>query len=192
MQHETIVAGDYEPVQLRTRHDGWTAERQRQFLNALAETGCIFEAALHCGLTPRSAYRLRNHPAGRGFARAWDEALRLATGKLMTLAFERAIRGQVHESWRDGKLIGEHRAPSDRMLTYLLSTLLPWNHDETTRWGRLDAMAGAAAPRFEAQLVALTDIDVAADALSSPDFAAPPRNTEVEPPHPPYNLEAEW
>lgn len=192
MQHETIVAGDYEPVQLRTRHDGWTAERQRQFLKALSETGCISEAVVYCGLTPRSAYRLRNHPQGKAFARAWDEALRLGTGKLMTLAFERAIRGPVRETWRDGKLIRESRAPSERMLTYLLSNLLPWNHEETTRWGQLDAMAGAAAPRFEAQLAGLTDLDVPADELSSVDYEPAPRANQVEPGVPPFDHECEW
>ncbi|WP_404335025.1 hypothetical protein AB2M62_15030 [Sphingomonas sp. MMS12-HWE2-04] len=192
MQHEAITADACEPVRLRRRHDGWTAERQRDFLRALAETGCISEAVLHVGLTTRSAYRLRNHPQGAAFARAWDEALRLGAGKLMTLAYERAIRGQIRESWRDGKLIGQRRAPSDRMLTYLLSSLLPRNHDEATRWNGLHAMAAAAAPRFEAELAGLGDIDIAAELLTSVDFAPPPLSNQVEPAPAPFDLECEW
>ena len=34
----------FEPVKLRPRHDGWTAERQYRFIQALAETGCVEEA----------------------------------------------------------------------------------------------------------------------------------------------------
>lgn len=77
---------DYTPAKLRARHDGWTAEWQRTFLSALAETGCISEAAHAAQIAPRSAYRLRNHPDGTAFARAWDQALQLATARLMTTA----------------------------------------------------------------------------------------------------------
>ena len=34
----------FEPVKLRPRHDGWTAERQGRFIPALAESGCVQEA----------------------------------------------------------------------------------------------------------------------------------------------------
>ncbi|MCW4461959.1 hypothetical protein OK349_09595 [Sphingomonas sp. BT-65] len=68
----TDPLADYTPVTLRARHDGWTAERQRSFLRALADTGCISEAAHITGITPRSAYRLRHHPNGRAFSVAWD------------------------------------------------------------------------------------------------------------------------
>lgn len=51
MKHEPLPPdaaaplADYVPVVLRRmRHDGWTAERQRTFLTALAETGCISES----------------------------------------------------------------------------------------------------------------------------------------------------
>ncbi len=64
---------DYQPVTLhRQRHDGWTAERQRTFLIALAETGCISEACRLTGITTRSAYRLRGHALGTAFAEGWD------------------------------------------------------------------------------------------------------------------------
>jgi hypothetical protein len=181
MKHEPPAdghpLGDYQPVRLtRRREEGWTATRQRQFLVTLAETGCISEACRDAGITARSAYRLRAHPSGAAFAAAWDRALRYATGKLMTLAYERAIRGAVREQWRDGKLVGESRQPSEKLLMFLLNKMAPWNAEPTSRWARLDTMAGAAAAELESALPVLEDRDVPADALRMIDF-------EAEPPH---------
>ncbi len=77
------IAESMETVELRRRHDGWTAERQRLFLNTLANSGSIAVAAHVADITPRSAYRLRNHPKGAAFARAWDAALMRAGSRLM-------------------------------------------------------------------------------------------------------------
>jgi hypothetical protein len=180
MQHESIdpAAADalpgYSPVTLaRIRHDGWTAERQRTFLTVLAETGCISEACRQAGINARSAYRLRRHPQGERFATAWDLALRQATARLMTLAYERAVRGSFRELWRDDKLVAETRQPSDKLLTYLLSSLAPCNPSEGTRWAKLHAMAGEAGRAFAPLVEGLVDCDVAAEALTPEDYAAP-------------------
>jgi hypothetical protein len=174
---------DYTPVTLqRTRHDGWTAERQRTFLAALAETGCISVACEQAGITARSAYRLRQHPSGAPFVAAWDQALRFATARLMTLAYERAIRGSVREQWQEDKLVSEVRQPSDRMLALLLTHLAPWNAEQGTRWARLNAMAGAAGTALLPMLDQLEDSPVPADPLAASDFIAQPiqRGQEVE------------
>ena len=68
---------DYRPVVgQRTRHDGWTAERQRTFLTVLAETGCISEACSEAGVSSRSAYRLRQLPHAKAFAEEFAPARR--------------------------------------------------------------------------------------------------------------------
>lgn len=174
-QGDSDPLADYTPVTLqRTRHDGWTAERQRVFLTALAESGCISVACQEAGITARSAYRLRHHPSGQPFAEAWDQALRFATARLMTIAYERAIRGSVREQWRDGKLVGEIRQPSDKMLALLLTNLAPWNDQQGTRWARLHRMADQAGAAFAPMLDVLQDSAVPADPLTHLDFAAPP------------------
>src|SRR5689334_9510934 len=50
---------DFDPAPVKPRHDGWTAERQRAFIAALAEQGCVSDACRAVGVSPRSAYRLR-------------------------------------------------------------------------------------------------------------------------------------
>lgn len=86
---------DFTPIPLMPRRDGWTAARQRAFIAALAETGCVSEACAEVGITARSAYRLRERPEAAAFRAAWDHAQSLATVRLTALAFERAIHGSA-------------------------------------------------------------------------------------------------
>ena len=60
----------FEPAQLRPRHDGWTAERQIRFIEALAASKCVDVACRVVGMSDTSAYELRNRPCGAAFARA--------------------------------------------------------------------------------------------------------------------------
>ena len=57
------------------RRDGWTVERQLAFLDALARTRSISEAAAAAGMSRESAYRLRARRDGALFAAIWDRAV---------------------------------------------------------------------------------------------------------------------
>jgi hypothetical protein len=119
---------DFEPApRLRDRRGSWTADKQRAFIAALAETGCVSEACARVGITARSAYRLREHPAAAAFRGAWDHAQSMATVRLTVIAWERAIHGGVERLYRDGELIAERRRPSDKLLMWLLA-----HHDPVT------------------------------------------------------------
>jgi hypothetical protein len=51
---------EFTPVPLaRNRHDGWSPQRQRQFLVVLAATGTVGRAAQAVGMSKISAYKLR-------------------------------------------------------------------------------------------------------------------------------------
>jgi hypothetical protein len=115
----------FQPVPVKSRHDGWTAERQRAFIAALAETGCVSEACAEVGITPRSAYRLREHPRAAAFRDAWDHANSMATARLTALAFERAVHGSVERIYRGGELVEERHKTSDRLLMWLIAHLDP-------------------------------------------------------------------
>ena len=102
---ETPDLATYSPVALAPRRDGWTAERQRTFLTALAETGSISLACTEAGISARSADRLRARPEATAFADAWEQALKLATIRLVTIAYERRARhgARTVEEWRTGR-----------------------------------------------------------------------------------------
>ena len=164
-------------VELRRRHDGWTADRQRLFLNTLANTGCVGVAAEAANITPRSAYRLRNHAKGFAFAAAWDAALMKAAQRLTAVAFERAIAGTPRTIWREGRIVAQTSIPSDRMLMFLLRSLNPAlfaaNGDAAARTAAIAAMQGS----FTASMAGLVDTDVDADLLEIADYRPkPPRD----------------
>ena len=48
----------FEPVPRKYRHDGWTPERQKAFIAALAESGNVTAACEHVGMTTEGAYYL--------------------------------------------------------------------------------------------------------------------------------------
>lgn len=178
----------YDPVPLRARHDGWTAERQRAFLRALADTGCISEAAHATGITPRSAYRLRNHPQGQAFAVAWAQALQLAAARLMTTAYERAIKGGIREMWKDGKIVAEVREPSDRLLVWLLNRFAATYHHPTgAHWQSVMRWSATASAGFDATLDTLADSDVPAEPLTALHYQAPSLAQGREALSPPYD-----
>lgn len=169
----------YAAVELaRHRIDGWTAERQRTFLAALADTGCVSVAAAAADITPRSCYRLRRHPQAAAFAKAWDEALLIATGRLAAIAFERAIVGTPREIWRGGKLIAEMSVPSDKMMMFLLQHLLPRTYGQRGPGdGSVEAHIARARAELPATLGTLADIDdESPEALVLEDYLPkPPR-----------------
>ena len=114
------------PVRRRPRLDGWTEEKQRRFIEALADTGLVGHAAKAVGMSRESAYRLRRSAHGAAFARAWDAARQHAGCALEDIAFERAIEGVEHNVYDQyGEVICTKRVYNDRLLTYLLRHLKP-------------------------------------------------------------------
>ena len=127
---------------------GWSAERQRKFIEHLALTGAVGEASAVAGVSSRSAYRLRNKAGAESFAKAWDAALRLSATRLAAIAFDRAINGRAERIYKDGELVAERRVPSDYLLTWLLGRLDPVQFGHPT--ARAAAIAAGANPRLAA------------------------------------------
>jgi len=53
----------------------WTPAKQRIFLIALLDTGCVTRAARAAGMSRSSAQRLRSRLTGTPFDRAWQQAI---------------------------------------------------------------------------------------------------------------------
>lgn len=106
---------------VRRRRHGWTEERQRAFIAALARCGSVSAAAKEVGLTARSAYRLLDAPGAEGFARAWDVAVDEGLARLRANALERALHGGFVGVYRRGKLVRVEHRHSDRLAIALLS-----------------------------------------------------------------------
>lgn len=139
------------PVRRRPRLDGWTEEKQRRFIETLADTGLVRLAAREVGMSRESAYRLRRAPHGGAFARAWDAARHHAGGLIEDIAFERAIEGVEQEVYdHHGEVIGARLVHDGRLLRYLLTHLKPERYG--TRACGENAPAAPAPPAPEAVL----------------------------------------
>ncbi|HYD36664.1 MAG TPA: hypothetical protein VEA60_03565 [Allosphingosinicella sp.] len=120
LDHSTQLMTSFAPVPRRYRHDGWTPERQRAFILALAETGCVERAARRVNIAQTNCYELRRAPGAESFRRAWDAALDFAVPKLKDVAFQRAIEGELVPVFSGGKLMGFRRKYNDKLLMFCL------------------------------------------------------------------------
>lgn len=112
---------DFTPVPRKTnRHDGWTPERQRAFIEALADTGCVSRAARMVNMAQANCYTLRRAPGAESFRAAWAAALDFGVQRLKDIAFERAIEGQLVPVFVGGKLMGFRRKYNDALLMFCL------------------------------------------------------------------------
>ncbi|MDR7060856.1 MULTISPECIES: hypothetical protein [unclassified Sphingopyxis] len=137
------AAYDWVPVLKKRRKDGWSPDKQRAFIEALADSGSVATAAQCVGMSESSAYRLRRAPGAEAFDRAWSAAIDAASKKLLDAAFERALVGSEEPVFdRDGNRVGRRLRQSDRLLMFLLRVYGP------------DCFRNAAAPRTDAAPVA--------------------------------------
>ena len=117
---DAAPVAEFAPVPRKARHDGWTPERQRAFIAALADTGCVSRAAAMVNMAQTNCYTLRRAPGAEGFRRAWDAALDFGLQRLKDVAFERAIEGQLVPVFVAGKLMGFRRKRNDALLMFCL------------------------------------------------------------------------
>lgn len=171
---ETYNPDDYRwvPVRRKPRYDGWTDEKQRRFIEELADTGIVAAAAKAVGMTRQSANRLRRSPDGAAFSRAWDLARQHAGTLLEDIAFERAIEGVEHHIFDEhGNVICTKRVVNDRLLKFLLGQLMPERYGRDVRQASLQAPetieAGLRAmePQLPAPVEELLELETLEDEL---------------------------
>jgi hypothetical protein len=138
---------DFTPVPRKVqRHDGWTPERQRAFIEALADTGCVAIAARMVNMSGDGAYQLRRQPGAQSFRAAWDAAQTLGLQVVKDEAFHRAMHGEMIPVFVGGKLMGFRRKKNDRLLMFILRNygFGPGGTRTTVNYVSTRATAGAA------------------------------------------------
>jgi hypothetical protein len=126
---------DFTPVPRRYRHDGWTPERQRAFVAALAETGSVKHAAERVNMAKEGAYQLRLAAGSEGFRKAWAAALDFGVQSLTDLAIDRAREGVPVPIFHNGEQVGERRWYNDRLLMFILKHHMPSRYGAELRPG---------------------------------------------------------
>jgi hypothetical protein len=134
---------EHRPAQ--QRHDGWTDDRRRLFLDHLAHRGQVRAACSLADMSVASAYKLRRRDAA--FAAAWDAALVLSRPTYEEALAVRALDGLEEQVWYRGELVGVRYKQDSRLLLAHLARLD--RHAETTphaaeRAGRFDELIALA------------------------------------------------
>ena len=107
----------FYPVPTRSRRDGWTKQKQTDFLGYLAETGSVMGACEAVKMSRNSAYKLRARPGAESFAAAWDAALGAPVRKVTVDDLEfRAYHGLIQPVLFRGKYRGAWRKPDNSAL----------------------------------------------------------------------------
>ena len=110
----------FNPVPVRYRYDGWVPEKQIEFIERLADCGCVDEAARSVGMSRNSAYALRRRIDAQAFRLAWDAAMDTAVARLNDAAMARAINGVPVPIFHGAEQVGERRHFDERLTMFLL------------------------------------------------------------------------
>ena len=112
IEHEPREPLDFTPVPRGprgARSDGWTPERQREFIETLAATGSVVAACRGVGLRPPGVYGLRHRPGAESFRAAWDAAVERGTSQVRDILIDHSVNGVPESVWWAGKEVGERR-----------------------------------------------------------------------------------
>jgi hypothetical protein len=146
------------------REDGWTPERIRIFLTALAQCGVVGAAARAAGMNRQGAYALRASSKGRAFDLAWRAASQIAMQRLRDELVSRAINGYVEVTIRDGQVREERHRVDNRLGLAMLTRF--------ENQARSDEAADAAVRFVVEEFDQFLDIACAGDAKAAADFIA--------------------
>ena len=117
---------DFTPVpRQQDRADGWGADVQRAFIEALADCGSVVAACRFVGKSASSAYSLRRHPEGAEFAAAWQAAADLGIRQIEDYAMDRALNGVEVPVFAYGDKIATRRVHNESLVMFMLRNRAP-------------------------------------------------------------------
>ena len=146
------------PGPAQRRHDGWSPDSRRVFLETLSECPNVRRAAERAGLSHTAAYREKR--VNPDFSRAWEAALVIGRDHMEQLLYDRAVYGVEEEIVYHGVVTATRVRHYPRLLLALLGRLdARAEHDDSRRGAArfhqvLDAVGKGedAAPLFDVPL----------------------------------------
>jgi hypothetical protein len=122
---ERESSGAGTPRRRTPRRDGFTPDRQEDFVELVRGGASGREASRRIGISPTTAYNLYNSPEGAAFRAAWDEAAKVTDIVLDDTAFDRAVNGQEEIVYHQGRRVGVRWKYDNKLLMQLLRARNP-------------------------------------------------------------------
>jgi hypothetical protein len=121
MKHDKDIPQSATNLPGRTpRADGWTADRQEEFLKAVVACGTISAAARAVGISRQSVYDLCARPSAIAFRKALDAARDCSSIHIEDAAADRSIHGVPRPIFYKGEQVGEWREHDEKLTMFLL------------------------------------------------------------------------
>ncbi|MCR2833598.1 hypothetical protein [Parerythrobacter lacustris] len=134
----------FAPVERqKQRSNGWNEAVQRDFIDALANSGSVKAACKKVGRATTGAYQLRRQPDAREFAAAWDAALAYGMLRIEDEAIDRAINGTEETVHYHGELVATRRRYNERLVMFMLRTRLAEKYGADGSGGTAPGQKGA-------------------------------------------------
>jgi hypothetical protein len=116
--HHALIPTDAAGRTLR--HDGWTPDRQRAFLESIAAGETVERACRLVQMSVASAYALKQRATGQSFALGWRAANLLGREAIADRMLTRAMDGYVETVTRpDGSTYSRHKYDNRTAMTLL-------------------------------------------------------------------------
>ncbi|MET0310202.1 MAG: hypothetical protein ABW023_15970 [Sphingomonas sp.] len=121
-KHRRALA--FTPVRTAARRrDGWTPQKQRAFIRALAASGIVATAAHSVGMGVTSAYALRRRAGAESFAAAWDRARQAARGAALEQLLDKVFLPRNVPRFYRGEYVGTFHIFDERMMLAALRAI---------------------------------------------------------------------
>jgi hypothetical protein len=116
----------FDPVPRRARRsNGFTQERQRAFIQALAAGGSVTLACKAIGCSTHAIHKLRHSAGAESFDAAWAAAARRGAKRILDVMIENAVHGTPEYLYQNGQLVAERRRFNTRAQMWLVAHYLP-------------------------------------------------------------------
>jgi hypothetical protein len=118
---------EFTPVPRRyhANKNSITADKQRAFILALAQTGSVALASKVIGNAGGSLYSLKLAAGAESFAAAWDKAIHRGAGQILDILVDHAINGAPEYIYKEGVLVAERRVFNYRMMMWIVAHHMP-------------------------------------------------------------------
>jgi hypothetical protein len=107
----------------RPRHDGFTAERKKRFLETYAQSGCVRDGCRAAGISDTTFYR--HYDKWPDFRSLCEAARSKASAHVELYAWERGVTGIEEPIIHYGKQVGVRRKRSDAIFKLILQASNP-------------------------------------------------------------------